>query len=93
MSTCNIKFNDEYLEVEYDLEGSGDDEELVINSIDMDGEGPKNFEEFTDDEQEEITMKVLKHMEEKDDWVESEASEECTRRMEARMEANWRNEK
>lgn len=90
MSTCNIKFNDTDAEIDYDIEGCGDDKDLVINSIDMDGEGPKNFEEFTDDEQEEITMKVLKHIEEKEDWVEYEASEECTRRMEARMEANWK---
>lgn len=90
MSTCNIKFEGEDCEVDYDLEGSGDDKDLVINCVDMDGEGPKNFEEFTDDEQEEITMKVLKHIEELDDWVEYEASEECTRRMEARMEANWK---
>jgi hypothetical protein len=89
MSTCNIKFNDEYPEVDYDLEGSVYKESLVINCVDMDGEGPKNFEEFTDDEQEEITMKVLKYLEELDDWNASEVDEECTRRMEARMEANW----
>ena len=41
------------------------------------------------DDKEEIEAKVLKYLEEKEDWVESEASEECTRRMEARMEANW----
>lgn len=89
MSTCNIKFDGEYPEVDYDLEGQGDDEDLVINCVTI-GDEVKDFANFTEDEREEITMKVLKYLEEKEDWVEYEASKECTRRMEARMEANWR---
>jgi hypothetical protein len=88
MSTCNIKFNDTDAEVDYDFEGYDDDEDLVINYVTI-GDEVKDFAEFTEDEREEITMKVLKYMWELEDWVEYEASKECTRRMEARMEANW----
>lgn len=85
MSTCNIKFEGEDCEVDYHF----DCEDLVIDE--MIGEDGYVFDygSLHKDDKEEIEAKVLKYLEEKEDWVESEASEECTRRMEARMEANW----
>lgn len=84
MITCNIKFEGEDCEVDYHF----DCEDLVVKSIEFNGD-TLEFSEFLDKYKEEIEAKVLKYLEEKEDWVESEASEECTRRMEARMEANW----
>ena len=84
MSTCNIKFEGEDCEVDYHF----DCEDLVVKSIEFNGDNLE-FRGFLDKYKEEIEAKVLKYLEEKEDWVESEASEECTRRMEARMEANW----
>ena len=85
MSTCNIKFEGEDCEVDYHF----DCEDLVVKSIEFNGD-TLEFSGFLDKYKEEIEAKVLKYLEEKEDWVESEASEECTRRMEARMEANWK---
>lgn len=84
MSFATIKFDGEECEVEYEF----DAEDLIVQLVGI-GDEIINFDDFTDNEQEEITMKVLKYLEEKEDWVESEVDEECTRRMEARMEANW----
>ena len=86
MSTCNIKFDGEDCEVDYHF----DAEDLVIDE--MIGEDRYVFDYGTlhKDDKEEIEAKVLKHIEEKEDCVDDEASEEGTRRREARIEANWK---
>lgn len=84
MSTCNIKIHGDDVEVEYEF----DDEDLVIERVATDI-ATYEFSELTLSMKQQIEEKVLKYMEEKEDWVAGEADEECTRRMEARMEANW----